>query len=121
MGRDVALRVAELLDEPAEYVIACIEHEREPSAGVRRIWKRIAEAFRSKAAALAITLIAPLGLWPAPSPVQAQALTRELPQLSAGALYIMRRRSRRRARRWTDLLGSWLLWTPRPAPAWGRV
>jgi len=116
IGRDTALRVAELLDEPPEYILACIEHEREPSAGVRRLWKRIAEAFRSKAAA--ISLIALGGLLPSPAPVSAQDLARlaaDTVNPTSYALYVLRARRRRR---WADLLEAWLTWLPTPARAW---
>jgi hypothetical protein len=38
IGREYVTRIAELLEEPAEYVLACVEHEREQDAGARKLW-----------------------------------------------------------------------------------
>ena len=56
LDRKFAPRVAELLDEPAEYVLACLEGEREQSAEVLKLWRRIAERFRSTASILLVAL-----------------------------------------------------------------
>lgn len=115
IGRELGLRVAELLGEPPEYILACLEAERETDAGVRRIWRRIAEAFRTKAAALAIILIGVAGAgFPAASKAYGDSLF--TPDID----YAKRRRPLQRSW-WRDLLASLLRFTPRPAPAWGRV
>lgn len=112
MGRDVAMRVAELLDEPPAYILACIEHEREPSAGVRRIWKQIAEAFRSKAAAVGAIIL--IGLAGAGSPAPSEACGDSL--FTPDIDYTKRRRRLRWP--WSrDLFGAWLTWLPLPAAA----
>jgi plasmid maintenance system antidote protein VapI len=56
IGREYVTRIAELLEEPAEYVLACVEHEREQDAGARKLWRRIAERFRSTASILLVGL-----------------------------------------------------------------
>jgi len=62
VDRKFVTRIAELLDEPAEYVLACVENDRTPEPEVRQMWRRIAERFRSPA----IILLAVLGLSTAP-------------------------------------------------------
>jgi transcriptional regulator with XRE-family HTH domain len=52
IGREHVTRVAEALGESAEYVLACVEYEREQDAGARKVWRRIAERFRSTASIL---------------------------------------------------------------------
>ena len=53
-----ALRVAQELEMPEAYVLACVEAEREPAADVARVWRAIAETLRGVAGkAAAITLI----------------------------------------------------------------
>jgi len=56
VDRKFAPRIAELLGEPAEYVLAILEAEREQSAEVLKVWKRIAERFRSTASILLVGL-----------------------------------------------------------------
>jgi hypothetical protein len=60
IGREHVTRVAELLNEAPEYVLACVEHEREQDAGAKKLWRRIAERFGSHAAS--ILLVGSLGL-----------------------------------------------------------
>lgn len=57
VDRKFAPRIAELLDESAEYVLACLEAEREQSAEVLKLWRRIAERFRSTASILLVGLV----------------------------------------------------------------
>lgn len=52
IGREYVTRVAELLNEAPEYILACVEHEREPDAGAKKLWRRIAEKFSSHAASI---------------------------------------------------------------------
>jgi hypothetical protein len=59
IDRKFATRIADILHEPPEYILACIEGEREASPELRKLWRRIAERFRSTAA---IILLAGLGL-----------------------------------------------------------
>lgn len=47
IDRKFVTRVAELLEESPEYVLLCLETEREQSAELRKVWRRIAERFRS--------------------------------------------------------------------------
>jgi hypothetical protein len=63
IGREYVTRVAELLEEPAEYVLACVEHEREQDAGARKLWQRIAAKFRSHAASVLLALVLLPGLF----------------------------------------------------------
>jgi hypothetical protein len=62
IGREYVTRIAELLDEPAEYVLACVEHEREQDAGARKLWQRIAAKFRSHAASILLGAVVLVGL-----------------------------------------------------------
>jgi hypothetical protein len=57
VDRKFAPRIAELLHEPAEYVLACLEADREQDAEVLKVWRRIAERFRSKASILLVGLV----------------------------------------------------------------
>jgi hypothetical protein len=57
VDKKFAPRVAELIGEPAEYVLACLEAEREQSADVLKLWRRIAERFRSPAIILLASLV----------------------------------------------------------------
>lgn len=118
MARELAPRIAELLAESPEYILACLEHDREPSADVRRIWKRIAEAFRSKAAAIALTLIGGWGLLSAGNPVSALQISPADPagQVDRDMHYTKRRR-RLRWRWWRNLRDPWLTWLPMHTPA----
>jgi hypothetical protein len=56
VDRKFAPRIAELLDESAEYVLACLEADREQDAEVLKVWRRIAERFRSPASILLVCL-----------------------------------------------------------------
>lgn len=120
----LAARIADELDLPAEYVVACVEHERTDEPMLKAMWARIAGAAiaaKRTVKVVAITLIAGLGLFPASRPVQAQAVSVPTMKLSAGDSYIMRTRRRLPRRRLADRLLGWLLWTPRPAPGWRPV
>jgi hypothetical protein len=63
VDRKFAPRLALLLDEPAEYVLACIEAERETDPEVKKVWQRIAAKFGSHAASilLATMLVSVVG------------------------------------------------------------
>ncbi len=93
LDRKFAPRIAELLDEPAEYVLACLEAEREQSADVLKLWRRIAERFRTPASILLVAL----GLFSAhevrAAAVSDVVLAREC---QIDGLYIMRNWARRR-------------------------
>jgi hypothetical protein len=61
-------KVAELLEESPEYVLACVEHEREQDGGARKLWQRIAAKFRNHAASILLVGVGLLGVGsPAPS------------------------------------------------------
>jgi len=55
-------RIAELLEEPPEYILACIEAERAPSPELEKIWRGIAEKFRSHAASILLITALVLGV-----------------------------------------------------------
>jgi len=57
VDRKFVNRVAELLEESPEYVLLCVEAERETSPELRRIWQRIAAKFRSQAASILLGLL----------------------------------------------------------------
>jgi len=52
VDRKFAPRIAELLGESAEYVLACLEADREQDAEVLKVWERIATKFRGHAASV---------------------------------------------------------------------
>lgn len=70
IGREYVTRVAELLDEAPEYILACVEHEREQDPGARKLWERIAEQFRTHAAIILLALMLVLGFGN-PTPAEA--------------------------------------------------
>lgn len=86
MDRKFATRVAELLEEPPEYVLACLEFEREQDAGARKLWRSIAAKFRSHAASVLLLAIAGALLSP---PEKTSAFEHVPPSSSARTLYIM--------------------------------
>lgn len=52
VDRKFAPRIAELLGESAEYVLACLEADREQDAEMQKVWERIATKFRGHAASV---------------------------------------------------------------------
>jgi transcriptional regulator with XRE-family HTH domain len=95
IDRKFVTRVAELLDESPEYVLLCLEAEREPSADLRKVWQRIAAKFRSHAASI---LLASVGLLGVGSPAPSHAERAAQDQAQRIGIYIMRTWRRRRAR-----------------------
>ncbi len=65
---DMALTVADLLDLPPGYVLACIYAERTKSAPIRKVWRDIA----SKVASILLVVLALANLASTPSPALAQ-------------------------------------------------
>ena len=119
IDRKFAPRIAELLDEPAEYVLACLEADREQDAEVLKVWRRIAERFRSPASILLVAL----GLMTVHGKASATAVSVELVgDCQATTLYIMRNWAHRR--RQLSKLAAWLkaLVAPplNPPCAWNR-
>src|SRR6267142_4341233 len=76
IGREHVTRVAEALDESAEYILACVEHEREQDAGAKKLWQRIAAKFRTRAASILLAGVVLVGL-EKPISVEAHALSAE--------------------------------------------
>ena len=64
IDRKFVTRIAALLDDSPEYVLLCLEAERETSAELRKLWRRIAERVIRLPAP--IILLAVLGLSTAP-------------------------------------------------------
>ena len=62
IDRKFAMKIAEILNESPEYVIACIEGERETHADVLKVWERIAAKFRSKVASVLLAGALVLGV-----------------------------------------------------------
>jgi hypothetical protein len=58
IDRKFVTRIAELLEEPPEYVLACVENERTAEPDVRQVWQRIAAKFRSHAASILLVGLA---------------------------------------------------------------
>jgi transcriptional regulator with XRE-family HTH domain len=63
VDKKFAPRLADLLGEPAEYVLACLEADREEDAQLQEVWSRIAEKFRGHVASilLATMLVSGVG------------------------------------------------------------
>lgn len=70
VDRKFAPRIAELLDESPEYVLACLEADREQDAEVLKAWHRIAAKFRSSAASILLAGVVLVGL---ERPISAEA------------------------------------------------
>lgn len=97
IDRKFAPRIAELLEEPAEYVLACLEADREQDAEMKKVWRRIAERARSTASILLVCL----GLMTAHESRAAQVLDVELVgNCQTDDLYIMRNSRSPKGRRW---------------------
>ncbi len=62
VDRKFAPRIAELLDEPPEYILACLEAEREATPELQRVWARIAAKFRSRASSILLAVLMLFGL-----------------------------------------------------------
>ncbi len=102
VDRRFAPRLAELLGESAEYVLACVEADREQDAEMLKVWERIGAKFRSHAASV---LLVGLGLLGVGNPIPAEAFEGHAQGDARCFVYIMRN-SRRRSR-WT-----WSTWLP---------
>jgi len=57
IDRKFVPKIAELLDEPEEYVLACLEADREQDAEMLKVWERIAAKFRSHAASILLASV----------------------------------------------------------------
>lgn len=95
IDRKYATRIADLLEEPGEYVLACLEHERESSPDVRKLWQRIAAKFRSHAASVLLAGLALLGANALPG----QSVRTALAEVASQLMYIMSSRTQRAVRR----------------------
>jgi len=85
IDRKFVTRVAELLEESPEYVLLCLEAEREQSAELRKVWRRIAEKFRSHAASILLLGVLGVGVGNA---TRADAALRQAPD-DVRPLYIL--------------------------------
>jgi len=112
VDRKFAPRIAELLDESAEYVLACLEAEREQSAEVLKVWRWIAERFRSTASILLVGLVG-VGLGALP----AQRVTAA--ELSAATINKDYGNSRRKLSWWLRL--KTLVSLPIRIAPWARI
>ncbi len=106
VDRKFAPRIAELLGESAEYVLACIEADREQDAEMQKVWERIAAKFRSHAASILLAAALVLGVGNAG---KAEAAEHSSAGAGSPPMYIMSHR--RRTRRW------WRFSTWLPVPA----
>jgi hypothetical protein len=85
IDRKFVTRIAALLEEPPEYVLACVENERTPDADVQKLWHRIATKFRSHAASILFVLCLSSG----GSALLPQQVRAAPPEGDAPSLYIM--------------------------------
>lgn len=114
VDRKFAPRLAELLGESPEYVLLCLEHERETSPEVRKIWRRLASLITHNAASVLFGTLVVLGL----SALPGQRVAAAVPEGATSAMYIKVNRGRgifRGFRRWLRALS-----TPLLSPARGR-
>lgn len=78
LSSDYALKIAQILEEAPEYVLACVEAERTQSPAVLKVWQRIAMKFRAHAASILLAALALIGLSaPAPSEAYSSAHAEE--------------------------------------------
>jgi transcriptional regulator with XRE-family HTH domain len=115
VDRKFATRIAELLGEPAEYVLACIECEREQDVSARKLWRSIAEKFRAHAASV---LLAALAITVAGKP-EISAAAAPSSASERGSMYLMFNR-RRGARRLSGT-GSTRNHNKNPGSPWNRM
>lgn len=99
-------RIAELLEEPPEYILACIEAERAQSPELEKIWRGIAEKFRSHAASILLVTALVFGVGNA---TKAEASEGSPAAAGSPPMYVMTNRRRRRP--WWDFS----TWMPVPA------
>ena len=99
-------RIAELLHERPEYVLACIEAERAQSPEMEKIWRGIAEKFRSHAASILLSTALVFGVGNAG---KAEAGEASPADVGSPPMYVMTNRRRRRP--WWDFS----TWMPVPA------
>lgn len=117
-----ALKVALQLNWPAEYVLACVEHEREPAKDVKVIWARLARAYMDKLSAAVVMLIVAGGAFFSPAQSHAQA-TGAVHDIHYTKYEAFRRRARLWKRRqwWSDLghaaRRAFVTWLPIHSPA----
>lgn len=107
VDRKFATKLAVLLEESPEYVLLCLEHERETSPEVRKIWRRLAAMIAQPAASILFGTVVVLGSTALPS----QRVAASMPEGASSGMYIKVNRRRgifRGFRRW---LGT---------PFWGR-
>jgi hypothetical protein len=71
IDRKFVTRIAELLEESPEYVLLCLEAEREQSVELRKLWRRIAERFRSTTASVLLTSVMLVSGVGSPTPAEA--------------------------------------------------
>lgn len=105
VDRKFAPRLAELLGESAEYVLACLEADREQDTELQKVWERIGSKFRGHAASIVLVGALVLGVGNA---TKAEASDGH----AAGAVrYNHYSVKSRRRRRWWDFA----TWIPVPA------
>lgn len=103
VDRRFAPRIAELLGESAEYVLVCLEADRERDTEVLKVWERMAAKFRSHAASVLLVGLALLGVGNA---TPAEAFDGHGQGDVRGYVYYVSSRRRR-----------WWTWFPLPVPA----
>lgn len=101
VDRKFAPRIAELLGESAEYVLACLEADRERDAEMLKVWERIGAKFRSHAASILLAIMLVFGVG---SAGKAEAATSPTEGADCAPMYIMSNRWRRCLGRLIDRL-----------------
>jgi hypothetical protein len=95
VDRRFAPRIAELLHESPEYVVACLEAEREQHQEMLKVWQRIAAKFRSSAASSLFVLC----LSTAGAALPVQEVSAATPEGDAPVCILWKIARRRRQRR----------------------
>jgi len=119
-----AVKIAAELKWPAEYVLACVEHEREPAQDVRVVWQRLAQSYWKKLSAVASIVLAFMLADPSP----AHALTARNGSTSPGqSIHYTKYEAARRRRRLSTFLCRFHDWLSNPRrrfrgiPQWLRA
>jgi len=115
--RSVAIRVADELELPHAYVIACIESEREQNPEVKPVWEAIAASFRNHASILLLICLSAAGVNDARASVNQGFLAHPAPADRFGTMCIMSSRRRTQDRRRRSLFAGLFPRPPLPALA----
>lgn len=88
---EMSIRVADILDIDAAYVVACMHYQRTKVASEKKLWERIAETMAGVAAALVVVMFMPaVGQFDNTEIMRASLIAATTAVQGADSLYIMR-------------------------------